>query len=122
MHHCRTKRADHVVLLYTVTVKAPTSYIHIFAFFSFPPFSTSDYMEMDLTLFQQQRPHQQTQQKQKQKQKQQQQQHFVIDDDKTTKKRIDSAIAMKSNNQLLYISLEYPLDHIYLPGEQITGK
>lgn len=70
---------------------------------------------MDLTLFQQQRPHQQTQQKQKQ-------QHFVIDDDKTTKKRIDSAIAMKSNNQLLYISLEYPLDHIYLPGEQITGK
>ncbi|CEP16683.1 hypothetical protein [Parasitella parasitica] len=72
---------------------------------------------MDLTVFQQQRPHQQTQQ-------QQQQQSFVIDsgdDDKAAKKRIDSAIAMKSNNQLLYISLEYPLDHIYLPGEQITG-
>lgn len=81
----------------------------------------SYYMEMDLTLFQQQRPNQQTQQQQKQQQ-QQQQQHFVIEDDKTTKKRIDSAIAMKSNNQLLYISLEYPLDHIYLPGEKVTGK
>lgn len=72
---------------------------------------------MDITLFQQQRPHQQTQQHPHQ-------QHFVIDDkdDKATKKRIDSAIAMKSNNQLLYISLKHPLDHIYLPGEEITGK
>ncbi|CAO0801468.1 unnamed protein product [Mucor circinelloides] len=72
---------------------------------------------MDITLFQQQRPHQQTQQHIHQ-------QHFVIDDkdDKATKKRIDSAIAMKSNNQLLYISLKHPLDHIYLPGEEITGS
>ncbi|KAK4512254.1 uncharacterized protein ATC70_002950 [Mucor velutinosus] len=72
---------------------------------------------MDITLFQQQqRPHQQIQQHPHQ-------QHAVIDnkDDKTTKKRIDSAIAMKSNNQLLHISLERPLDDIYLPGEEITG-
>ncbi|GAN05083.1 hypothetical protein MAM1_0081c04552 [Mucor ambiguus] len=71
---------------------------------------------MDITLFQQQRPHQQTQQHPLQ-------QHVVIDDkdDKTTKKRIDSAIAMKSNNQLLHISLECPPNHIYLPGEEITG-
>ncbi|KAF1800920.1 hypothetical protein FB192DRAFT_1383002 [Mucor lusitanicus] len=71
---------------------------------------------MDITLFQQQQPHQQTQQHPHQ-------QHVVIDskDDKTIKKRIDSAIAMKSNNQLLHISLEHPPDHIYLPGEEITG-
>lgn len=84
----------------------------LFSLFS-PPIT----LQMDITLFQQQRPHQQTQQHLHQ-------QHVVIDDkdDTTTKKRIDSAIAMKSNNQLLHISLERPLDHIYLPGQDITGK
>lgn len=75
---------------------------------------------MDLTLFQQQRTQQQTQQ----------QHHFVISDDDNindntdtlTRKRIDSAVAMKSNNQLLYISLKHPLDHIYAPGEELAGK
>ncbi|KAL9558115.1 hypothetical protein MBANPS3_001064 [Mucor bainieri] len=66
---------------------------------------------MDITLFQQQRPHQQTQQ------------HVVMDDKDggATKKRVDSAIAMKSNNQLLHISLEHPPDYIYLPGDDITA-
>lgn len=116
MHHCRTKRADHVVFAVYNNCKSASILYTPFCFFFLSPFFShplpSYNMEMDLTLFQQQRPHQQTQQ----------QQHFVIDDDKTTKKRIDSAIAMKSNNQLLYISLEYPLNHIYLPGEQVTGK